>query len=175
MIKNIAIGVAVIIAVILALASMQPNEFTIVRKIDIKAPPEKILPLITDFHQWGGWSPWEKMDPAMQRTHSGAASGKGAVYHWKGNDKVGEGQMEILDVAANKVGIKLDFLSPFEAHNRADFALEPKGDTTTVNWTMTGPSNFMTKLMGVFVSMDKMVGPDFEKGLASMKAVAEAN
>lgn len=173
MIKNIAIGVAVIIAIILGLAAMQPSEFRIVRTIAIKAPPEKIMPLISDFHQWGGWSPWEKMDPTMVRTHSGAPSGKGAIYHWKGNDKVGEGQMEILDVTANKVGIKLDFLSPFEAHNMADFKLDAKGDTTTVSWTMSGPSNFVTKVMGVFVSMDKMVGPDFEKGLANMKAVAE--
>jgi uncharacterized protein YndB with AHSA1/START domain len=173
MIKKIAIGVAAIIAIILILAVMQPNDFKIVRSTTIKAPAEKIVPLISDFHQWGSWSPWEKLDPAMVRTHSGAASGPGAHYHWKGNDQVGEGHMEVLSVAPNAVKIKLDFLSPFEAHNITDFVLDTKGDTTTVTWTMSGPSNFMTKLMGVFVSMDKMVGPDFEKGLASMKAVAE--
>jgi uncharacterized protein YndB with AHSA1/START domain len=173
MIKKIAIGVAAIIAIILILALMQPNDFKIVRSTTIKAPAEKIVPLISDFHQWGSWSPWEKLDPAMVRTHSGAASGQGAHYHWKGNDQVGEGHMEVLNVAPNAVKIKLDFLSPFEAHNITDFVLDTKGDTTTVTWSMSGPSNFMTKLMGVFVSMDKMVGPDFEKGLASMKAVAE--
>jgi uncharacterized protein YndB with AHSA1/START domain len=173
MIKKIAIGVAAIIAIILILAAMQPNDFKVVRSTTIKAPPEKIIPLIADFHQWGSWSPWEKLDPAMVRTHSGAASGKGAHYHWKGNDQVGEGHMEVLNVTPNSVNIKLDFLSPFEAHNMADYVLDTKGDMTTVTWTMYGPSNFMTKVMGLFVSMDKMVGPDFEKGLASMKAVAE--
>src|SRR4051812_12932259 len=146
MIKKIAIGVATIIAIILILAAMQPNDFKVVRSTTIKAPPEKIIPLISDFHQWGGWSPWEKMDPAMVRTHSGAAIGKGAVYHWKGNDQVGEGQMEVLNVTPNAVNIKLDFLSPFEAHNLADFTLDTKGDMTTVNWTMSGPANFMTKI-----------------------------
>ncbi len=173
MIKNIAIGIAVIIGAILFMAAVQNNEFYVVRSIAIKAPPEKILPLITDFHQWGSWSPWEKMDPAMQRTFSGAPSGKGAIYHWKGNDKVGEGQMEITAVQADLVKIKLDFLKPFEAHNLAVFDVETKGDMTTVNWRMIGPANFLTKLMSVFVSMDKMVGPDFEKGLANMKVVAE--
>jgi uncharacterized protein YndB with AHSA1/START domain len=173
MIKKIAIGVAAIIAIILILAAMQPNDFKVVRSTTIKAPPEKIIPLIADFHQWGSWSPWEKMDPAMVRTHSGAASGKGAHYHWKGNDQVGEGHMEVLNVTPNTVNIKLDFLSPFEAHNMADYVLDTKGDMTTVTWSMSGPSNFVTKVMGLFVSMDKMIGPDFEKGLASMKAVAE--
>ncbi len=173
MIKKLAIGIAAAIAIILALASMQPNDFKVIRSTTIKAPADKIIPLISDFHQWGSWSPWEKMDPAMVRTHRGAASGKGAHYHWKGNDQVGEGHMEVLDVTANAVNIKLDFLTPFEAHNMADFMLDTKGDTTTVTWTMSGPANFATKVMGLFVSMDKMVGPDFEKGLASMKAVAE--
>jgi uncharacterized protein YndB with AHSA1/START domain len=173
MIKKIAIGVAAIIAIVLILAAMQPNDFKVIRSTTIKAPPEKIVPLIADFHQWGSWSPWEKLDPAMVRTHSGAASGKGAHYHWKGNDQVGEGHMEVLNVTPNAVNIKLDFLSPFEAHNMADFVLDTKGDSTTVTWTMSGPANFMTKIMCLFTSMDKMVGPDFEKGLASMKAVAE--
>lgn len=174
MIKKIALGVAAVLAIILVLASMQPNDFKVVRSTTIKAPAEKIIPLISDFHRWDTWSPWEKLDPGMQRTHSGAASGKGAIYHWKGNDAVGEGQMEVLDVTPNAVNIKLDFLAPFEAHNKADFMLDTKGDMTTVNWTMSGPANYMTKIMGLFVSMDKMVGPDFERGLAQMKAVAEA-
>ncbi len=173
MIKKIAIGIAAILAIILILAWMQPNEFKVVRSTTIKAAPEKIVPLISDFHQWTSWSPWEKMDPAMVRTHSGAASGKGAQYHWKGNDQVGEGRMEVLNVTPTAVNIKLDFLSPFESSNLTEFVLEPKGDMTTVTWTMTGPALFMTKIMCVFVSMDKMIGPDFEKGLASMKAVAE--
>ncbi len=174
MIKKIALGVAAIIAIILILASMQPNDFKVVRSASMKAPAEKIHPLISDFHQWDKWSPWEKLDPNLQRTHSGAASGKGAIYHWKGNDKVGEGQMEILDTTPNAVNIKLDFLAPFEGHNKTEFVLDTKGDMTTVTWTMSGPANFLTKIMCLFFSMDKMIGPDFEKGLAQMKAVAEA-
>jgi hypothetical protein len=114
------------------------------------------------------------MDPAMKRAHSGAASGKGAVYEWEGNDKVGKGRMEIVDAAPpSKVVIKLDFLKPFEAHNTAEFTLEPQGDSTHLTWTMYGPAPFVSKLMQVFVSMDSMIGKDFEAGLANMKAAAE--
>ncbi|CAN7447938.1 SRPBCC family protein [Pseudoduganella sp. LjRoot289] len=174
MLKKIAIVIVAIAVIILGLALAQPNSFTVTRSTTIKAPPEKIYPLISDFHNWTMWSPWEHLDPKMVRTYSGAASGAGAIYNWEGNDQVGAGRMEITGVAApGKVDIKLDFLKPFESHNTTVFTLEPKGDGTNVVWTMTGPSAFITKLMGVFVSMDKMVGPDFEKGLASMKAVAE--
>jgi carbon monoxide dehydrogenase subunit G len=114
------------------------------------------------------------MDPEMKRTYSGVASGKGAVYAWQGNSKVGEGRMEISDTSPpSKVTIKLDFVKPFEAHNIAEFTLEPKGDSTSVTWTMHGPSPYMAKVMGVFVSMDKMIGKDFETGLANLKTVAE--
>jgi uncharacterized protein YndB with AHSA1/START domain len=174
MLKKIAIGITAIIVIILGLALAQPNNFTVTRSTTIKAAPEKIYPLINDFHNWSTWSPWEHLDPNMVRTFSGPATGVGAVYGWEGNDQVGAGRMEITGAAApSKIDIKLDFLKPFESHNTTVFTLEPKGDSTTVVWTMSGPSAFITKLMGVFVSMDKMVGPDFEKGLASMKAVAE--
>ncbi|MES2325491.1 MAG: SRPBCC family protein [Pseudomonadota bacterium] len=174
MIKKIGIGLLAIIAIICGLAMTKPDSYTVTRSITIKAPPEKIIGLVSDFHQWPTWSPWEKLDPNMVRTHSGAASGKGAVYHWKGNDDVGEGRMEITDVAMpGKVLIKLDFIDPFESNNTTEFTFVPQGETTTVTWTMTGPMQFMTKLMSVFSSMDAMIGKDFEKGLAQMKTAAE--
>lgn len=174
MFKKIAIGVVLLILIVLGLAAMQPDSFRVQRAITIKAPPEKILPLISDFHNWPQWSPWEKLDPAMARTFSGAPRDVGAVYEWKGNKDVGSGRMEIASMAPpNKVGINLVFLEPFESHCVTDFTLENKGELTTVTWTMSGPSNFMTKVMGLFASMDKMIGKDFEAGLSSMKAAAE--
>lgn len=174
MIKKFAIGILAIIGIIVGLALTKPDSYTVTRTIAIKAPPDKIIGLVSDFHQWGSWSPWEKLDPNMVRTFSGAQSGKGAVYHWKGNDEVGEGRMEITDVIVpGKVLIKLDFIDPFESNNTTEFTFAPQGDTTTVTWTMHGPMEFMTKLISVFSSMDAMIGKDFEKGLAQMKTVAE--
>lgn len=167
--------VIIVIAVlaILAVAAMKPDTFSLQREADINAPPEKVFALINDFRDWTKWSPWEKLDPGLQRTHSGAASGKGAVYAWSGNKKVGQGRMEILDASPSAIKIKLDFLKPFEAHNITDFTLAPRDGGTHVSWTMSGPLNFMMKLMHVFMNMDKMVGKDFEAGLANLKAAAE--
>ena len=174
MFRTIAIVVISLIAALLIFATTQPDTFRVQRTTSIKAPPEKIAPLITDLHSWGSWSPWEKMDPAMKRTYSGAASGKGAVYAWEGNSKVGEGRMEIGDTSPpSKVTIKLDFVKPFEGHNVAEFTLELKGDSTNVTWTMYGPTAYIAKVIGIFVSMDSMIGKDFETGLANLKAVAE--
>jgi carbon monoxide dehydrogenase subunit G len=174
MLKTILIVVVVLIAAVLVYAATMPDSFSVQRTASIKAPPEKIFPLINDLHRWGSWSPWEKMDPEMKRTYSGSAAGKGAVYAWQGNSKVGEGRMEIADTSPpSKVTIKLDFLKPFEAHNTAEFTLEPKGDSTNVTWTMYGPSAYIHKVIGVFVSMDKMIGKDFEIGLANLKSAAE--
>jgi hypothetical protein len=173
MIKKIALAVVAILLVILGLAAMKPDSFAVRREIAIKAPPAKIAALIADFHQWGSWSPWEHLDPTMQRTFSGAPSGPGAVYAWQGNGDVGAGRMEVTGQDPSKVAIKLDFLKPFESHNTTEFVLAPQGDITTVSWTMSGPMPFISKLMTVFVSMDAMIGKDFEKGLAAMKTVAE--
>ena len=174
MIKTILGVIVVVVAALLGYAATRPDTFSVQRAASIKAPPEKIFPLIDDFHRWPVWSPWEKMDPDMKRTYSGAAAGKGAAYAWQGNNKVGEGRMEILDdPAPSKVVIKLDFIKPFEGHNTATFLLVPKGDVTDVTWTMDGPSPFVAKLMGVFMNMDKMIGNDFETGLANLKAAAE--
>jgi uncharacterized protein YndB with AHSA1/START domain len=173
MFTTIATIIVLVIAAVLIYAATKPDTFRIERSTTIKAPPEKIAAYLTDFHQWAAWSPWEGKDPAMTRTYSGEASGKGAVYGWEGNKNVGTGRMEILDMQPQKVTIKLDFLKPFEAHNTTEYMLEPQGDSTKVTWAMFGPSSLMSKVMSVFMNMDKMVGPDFEAGLAKLKAAAE--
>jgi hypothetical protein len=169
-------GLAVIaIAVILILAAMKPSTFIVERSVTINATPEKIAPLINDFHNWNEWSPWAKMDPTMKTTFSGAPSGVGSVYEWEGNSKVGKGRMEMRVAQAVKTSIKLDFLKPFEGHNTADFVLQPEGSSATrVTWVMYGPLTFIPgKLMSVFTSMDSMIGDDFQRGLANLKAAAE--
>jgi len=177
MIKAIAIiGIifAVVLAGILIFAATKPDIFRVQRSTSINAPPEKIFPLINEFDRWGTWSPYEKRDPAMKRSRSGPSSGKGAVYGWEGNSQIGTGRMEIMEaLPPSKIVIKLDFLKPFEAHNTAEFTLEGKGDTTSVTWAMHGPANYISKLMGVFIGMDSMIGKDFEAGLANLKTVAE--
>lgn len=173
MLKIIGLILLLAIIAIVVIAAMQPDTFRLERTIAIKAPPEKILAQVADFRAWGAWSPWEKKDPGMKRTFGGPERGKGATYAWEGNKDVGSGRMEILDAQPQKVAIKLEFLKPFEATNTAEFTLTPQGDTTTVTWAMFGPSNFIQKMMCLFMSMDKLVGPDFEAGLASLKAVSE--
>jgi polyketide cyclase/dehydrase/lipid transport protein len=170
----IAVILALAIGVVLILAMRKPDSFSVQRAASIKAPPEKIFPLINDFHKWASWSPYEVKDPAMQRTFSGANSGKGAVYAWNGNKNVGSGRMEILDAPApNKVVIKLDFFTPFEGHNTAEFTMLPQCDATNVTWLMHGPASFMVKVMHVFINMDNMVGKDFAVGLANLKRITE--
>ncbi|MFH0350442.1 MAG: SRPBCC family protein [Chromatiales bacterium] len=133
MFKIIAIAVVVVIAALLMFAATRPDSFRIERSPGIKASPEKVFAFINDFRQWTPWSPWEKIDPDLKRSYSGAASGKGTVYAWEGNNKVGMGRMEIMDsTPPAKIIIKLDFLKPFEAPNTAEFTLEAKGDTTNV-------------------------------------------
>ncbi|HEX2511926.1 MAG TPA: SRPBCC family protein [Xanthobacteraceae bacterium] len=170
----VAVALGVGIAVVLVIAFTKPDSFRVERRIAIKAPPEKIFPLINDFHAWPAWSPWEKKDPAMKRTHSGAQSGKGAVYAWEGNKSVGKGSMEIMESSPpSRLLIALSFMMPFEAKNAAEFTLAPSGDTTTVNWAMYGPNLFIGKVMSTFMNMDRMIGKDFEEGLANMKVAAE--
>jgi hypothetical protein len=130
--------------------------------------------ILDDFHRWRAWSPWEGLDPAMTRTFSGADSGAGAIYAWSGNKKVGTGRMEITGAQSpSTLTIALDFLTPFESHNTTVFSLRPSGDSTVVTWTMTGPNTYFGKVMSVFVSMDRLVGKDFEAGLANLKTVVE--
>jgi uncharacterized protein YndB with AHSA1/START domain len=169
-----AVVLAIAIAILLILAANKPDTFTVRRATMVKAPPETIFPLINDFHQWGTWSPYESKDPAMKRTYSGTASGKGAVYAWQGNKNVGSGRMEILDSSApSKIVIKLDFFAPFEGHNTAEFTMLPQGDVTNVTWLMHGPVPFMAKIMHVLMNIDRMVGKDFEIGLANLKRLTE--
>ncbi|MGQ0651736.1 MAG: SRPBCC family protein [Betaproteobacteria bacterium] len=173
---GLVIGAVAVLAIaaLLVYAATRPDTFRIQRSIRIQAPPEKIFTFLVDFRRWGAWSPWEGRDPAMKRSLSGAQTGKGSVYEWSGNSKVGQGRMEIVEAAApSTLRVKLDFLKPFEAHNVAEFVLSPAGGSTDVTWAMYGPSPFMSKLIGVFMNMDRMVGRDFEAGLGSLKAASE--
>jgi len=174
----IAVVLAVAIAIVLILAAAKPARFSVQRATTVKAPPDAIFPLINDFHQWGSWSPYENKDPAMKRSYSGAASGRGAVYGWEGNKNVGSGRMEILDTSApTKIVIKLDFFTPFEGHNTAEFTMLPQGDatslTTNVTWLMHGPAPFMSKVMQVFINLDNMIGKDFEICFVNQTATTE--
>ncbi len=170
----IAVGAAITIVVVLLLAAAKPDIFHVERTTEIAAPPERIFPLINDFRHWRSWSPYEKLDPAMTRTLKGAESGKGAIYEWSGKGKVGQGRMEIADTAPpSKIAIDLHFEKPFRADNTALFRLEPRGDTTKVIWAMNGKSPFVSKIMRTVFNMDRMIGKDFEAGLANLKAIAE--
>lgn len=174
MIKKILLVLLVLIVAVLGYAAFQPDSFSVERRVTISAPPEKVYANIADFRAWGAWSPWAKLDTNMVLSISEPSAGMGATYEWKGNSDVGAGRMEIT--RANEptgVTIKLDFLEPFESHNTTVFTLTPNGMGTDVEWAMSGPSPYITKLMTTFVSMDKMVGGDFEKGLQQLKALSE--
>ncbi|SEG44314.1 SRPBCC family protein [Bosea lathyri] len=178
MLKTTLLGLLAIatiaVIVVLVLAAMKPNTFSVQRSIAINAPPERVYPLISDFKAWGAWSPWEKKDPNLKRSFSGPDSGIGAAYAWAGDKNVGEGRMEIVEAnAPSRIGLKLDFIKPFEAHNDVVFALQPQGAATNVSWTLTGPAPFFAKIIHVFFNMDRMVGGDFEAGLKALKAQAE--
>jgi len=174
MLKKIAIALGVVIALILILASMQPRTFHVERKIVVNAAPAKVFAQFNDFHNWISWSPWEKKDPAMKRTYEGAKSGKGSVYAWDGNSQVGAGRMEITEVVPpSKIDVKLDFLRPMVAHDTATYTFVASGKTTEVTWSMDGQVPFVGKIFHLFMNMDKMIGGDFETGLANVKAVVE--
>ena len=174
MLKKIAIVVVILVTALLGFAATRPDAFRVQRATSIKAPPEKIFALINNFHRWASWSPYENLDPPMKRTLSGPENAKGAVYEWEGNKKVGQGRMEIMESSpSSKITIKLDFLKPFEAHNTAEFTLDRQGDSTTVTWVMNGHQPYMFKVMSLFFSMDKMIGKDFEAGLANLKSITE--
>ena len=172
--KKIGIAAAIVIALFLVVVATRPATFSISRSATIAAPAPVVYSLINDFHQWNGWSPWEKLDPTMAKTFSGPPAGTGSIYEWKGQDKVGEGRMTIVGTRPNEqVDIKLEFIKPFEATNKTLFDIKPGSSATTVTWTMSGDNNFFAKAMSLFMDMEKMVGPDFERGLAAMKTLAE--
>jgi uncharacterized protein YndB with AHSA1/START domain len=174
MIKAIAIVIVVLLGALLLYAATQPDAFRIQRAASIKAPPEKIFPLINDFQRWDAWSPFEKKDPAMKRTFSGPASGKGSVYAFEGDSQVGAGRLEITDTSApSKVALTLDMVKPFEGHNIIEFTLEPRGESTNVTWAMHGAMPYISKVISVFCNMDRMIGKEFETGLANLKTLAE--
>ena len=159
---------------VVGLAATKPDSIKVQRSIVIKAAPDRIFTLINDFKAWPQWSPYETKDPNMQRTLSGADQGKGAIYAWNGNRNVGAGRMEILEsTSPSKIAIKLDFMKPIEGHNIATFTMVPNGEATEVTWTMEGPAPFIGKVMGVFFDLDKMIGSDFDAGLANLKRVSE--
>ncbi|WP_454907714.1 SRPBCC family protein [Variovorax gossypii] len=174
MLKTIALAVVAAIAALLIFAATRPDTFRVERTARIDAPAEKIFPLIDDFHRWGTWSPYEKLDPDMQRSFGGSASGKGATYAWESKGKAGAGRMEITEsTPSSKIAINLDFTRPMEGHNVAEFTLQPQGNATQVTWSMHGPSPYVAKLMGIFFNMDQMIGKDFETGLANLKTATE--
>lgn len=174
MFQNIILVVLALIAVALVYAASKPDTFRVERSTSIKAPAGPIFALIDDFHHWSAWTPYNK-DPAMTKLFSGPASGVGAIYEWEGNAQVGKGLIEITEsLPGAKITLKLDFIKPFAAHNTAEFSFVPQGDSTQVTWAMHGPQPYFGKLMSLFFNVDKMVGQDFEKGLAQLKAVVEA-
>jgi hypothetical protein len=174
MIYYVLLAVAVIIAVFVLIVAMQPSEFRIVRSATFNAPASALFAQVNDLHNWEAWSPWAKLDPAAKRTYEGQPSGTGAVFTWSGNNKVGEGTMTLTDSQPNElIRINLDFRRPFKATNTAEFTFKPEGSQTTVSWSMSGRNNFFFKAFCLFMNMDKMLGSDFEKGLAQLKTIVE--
>lgn len=174
LLKRSLIVLAVIVILFTVLVALRPNTYHVERSAKIEAPPAKAFALVNDFHKWELWSPWEKLDPNMKRTFEGPAAGEGAIYAWDGDGKVGAGKMTILENQADKrVRIKLEFFRPFEDSCITEFNYKPDGSQTDVTWTMSGNHNTFSKIMCLFMSMDKMIGGDFEKGLAQMKAELE--
>jgi len=174
MAKKIALGVVAAIVVFLVVVALQPAEFRVERSAVMAAPAAEVFAQVNDFHQWEAWSPWAKMDPAAKNSFEGPASGVGAKFSWDGNDKVGAGRMTITESKAPEhVAIKLEFLKPYAATDTADFTFKGDGKQTTLTWSMTGQKDFLSKGMCLFMDMDKLVGGDFEKGLAAIKAIVE--
>jgi uncharacterized protein YndB with AHSA1/START domain len=174
MLKKIFLTLVALIVLFVVVVAMQPAAYRVERSTKIAAPPATVFPLVNDFHRWDSWSPWAKLDPGMKTTFEGPAAGAGAIYKWIGNKDVGEGQMTLLESKPNElVRIKLDFLKPFKDTSTTEFTFKPAGDQTEVAWSMSGDRNFFAKAVCMFMNMDKMVGGDFEKGLAKIKSEAE--
>jgi hypothetical protein len=175
MIKKILLSLVAIFAIILVVGAFQPADYRVTRSTTIAAPAAAIFPDVNDFHRWAAWSPWEKLDPAMKRTFAGPAAGVGSSYAWDGNREVGAGRMTIAESKpAELLRINLEFLKPMPGVCQTEWSFRPEGAGTTVTWTMTGTKNYVSKVVCMFMNMDKMVGGDFEKGLAGLKQIAEA-
>jgi hypothetical protein len=175
MLLKILIVAAVVIVILVAIVALQPSQFRVARSTIISAAPATVFAQVNDFHNWEAWNPWGKIDPTMKQAYEGAAAGTGAIYRWAGNKEVGEGRMTITESRPNElVRIKLDFVKPFAATNAAEFTFRPEGNQTAATWTMTGKNNFIAKAAHLFMNIDKMIGDQFERGLADLKAVSEA-
>jgi hypothetical protein len=174
MITTILIGIAVAIAVVLILAAMRPTECRVTRSLAIQASPSDLFMQANDFRKWMTWSPFEKLDPAMQRTLGGPRTGPGSTYEWSGNKRAGAGRATILESRTDELTRwKLEFFRPFACVSTAEFSFRAEGDRTVVTWTLTGENNFFARLMSLFINMDKMIGRDFEAGLAKLKDLTE--
>ena len=175
MFKKILIVFVVVVAIFLGYAATRPDTFEVSRSAVMKAPPQRVYDIVNDFHNFPQWSPWQHLDPKMQQTFSGPQAGVGSSIAWSGNDKAGQGSMKITEAQApSKIAMQLDFIKPFASTNTVDFAFAPEADGTRVTWTMRGRVPFGMKVMSVFMPMDRMIGPDFERGLANLGKVAEA-
>jgi uncharacterized protein YndB with AHSA1/START domain len=172
--KTVLIVIPVVIVGLLVVVAMQPGEFHVARSATIAAPPEAIFPHINELKKWDAWSPWAKLDPNAKNTFEGPAAGTGAIMTWAGNHDVGEGKMTITESRPNElIQFRLDFYKPMAGTCTAEFAFKPEGDQTTVTWSMSGKNNFMAKAVGLVMDCDKMVGGQFEQGLAELKKLAE--
>jgi hypothetical protein len=172
---KILITLAGVVFVFLGIVATRPSEYRVVRTATISAPAPAVFAQVNDFHKWEPWNPWAKIDPAMKQTYEGAPAGAGDVYTWTGNKEVGEGRMTLAESRpSDLIRVKLEFLKPFRATSTAEFTFRPEGDQTVVTWSMAGDVNFIAKAIHLFVDMDKMIGGNFEKGLAHMKSVVEA-
>jgi len=175
MLKKILLGLAVAVVALAGIISTRPAAFSVQRSATIQAPADIPFALVNDFHHWGSWSPWDKLDPNMTRTFTGADAGLDAMYEWTGNDKVGAGRMTIQESKpAEQLRIRLEFLKPFAATHTAIFTFAPAGEGVTVTWRMEGRNDFMGKAFSLFMDMDQLIGKDFEAGLATLKTLAEA-
>lgn len=172
----ILLALAFIAILLIVMIAGQPDEFILTRSAKMSAPPETIFPHVNDLHQWEAWSPWAKLDPNAKNTFEGPANGVGAAMTWAGNSKVGEGKMTVIDSLPNQlIRFRLEFMKPMQATNTAEFTFRPEGGQTVVNWSMSGKNSFAGKIFGLFMNCEKMVGGQFEKGLARMKSVVETS
>jgi hypothetical protein len=174
MLTGMLAAIGAVAAVLGIVVARRPSEFRVSRTATIAAPAPVLFAEVNDFRNWAAWSPYEKRDPAMRKTYEGAPAGTGAVYTWSGNKEVGQGRTTITESRPSElIRIRLEFEKPFRATNTAEFAFKPEGQRTAVTWSLIGRSNFMMKAMGLFMNMDRMIGGDFEQGLAQLKSVAE--
>jgi len=175
MIKKTLIVLLALVVALGVVIQIQPSTYSVTRSTTINAPPQTVFAQVNDFHKWDAWSPWAKLDPGMKQSFEGPAAGTGSIYRWAGNKQVGEGQMTITESQPNDlIRIRLEFLKPFASVGNTEFSFKPQGNQTLVTWTMSGSNNFIAKAFNLVMSMDKMIGGDFEKGLAQMKSVSEA-